>query len=564
MSRPEPTPNEVPVKTYPTPSWAGEVIDELLVEVLEFNKTGWVKLPEGSPYPNVREFPNHKLLKEEYDGAYGLVRRYWCNGYRNEDQYNYDINYSAESNSHPIFSRRYLVRRDQYVPLAKSSVFSGIYLIEVTDPGSGYDPNSPPTVTIAGGGGAGAAATAVISNDGKVQWVYLTNEGSGYTSAPTVSFSAGTATAEAKTQISTGVVYSVSVTAGGAGYVVVPTVTVGGDGSGATAVAQISGGAVVAVLVTSYGRGYTNATVSFSAGAATATANLQSVTPVLVKEDVQQFPEGDPRRSLYVIVQRQYESVPGPILIEHSFEPFINDYISVQKSIVLKSSVPPDMHYETVVPGQITEYQPITDVRYIKALSKINPAIAWENGGPDFVYEGTANFSFPDELLTADQQSLTNGGALDWLFVWAFSGDNLIWDIDIPFNIKEGYSGPCKATFTRRYTFDPTDAAFQAALPTVTQINPQAHKVFTYGWYSGGNLIAKIITVPIPSTLHGEVTLNAGGLGNPSSGVYSLTQTITATTPTGLPSGTVIVASIKPQLWRFGLWVYEIIEIEVP
>lgn len=54
--------------------------------------------------------------------------------------------------------------------------------------GSGY--SSAPTVSFSGGGGSGVAATATISA-GAVIGLTFTNFGSGYTSAPTVSFSGG-------------------------------------------------------------------------------------------------------------------------------------------------------------------------------------------------------------------------------------------------------------------------------------------------------------------------------------------------------------------------------------
>ena len=54
--------------------------------------------------------------------------------------------------------------------------------------GSGY--TSAPSVSFSGGGGSGAAATATVSG-GKVTFVSVTSAGSGYTSAPTVSFSGG-------------------------------------------------------------------------------------------------------------------------------------------------------------------------------------------------------------------------------------------------------------------------------------------------------------------------------------------------------------------------------------
>ncbi|MDD4904955.1 MAG: G8 domain-containing protein [Methylobacter tundripaludum] len=57
-----------------------------------------------------------------------------------------------------------------------------------TPGGSGY--TSAPTVTFAGGGGTGAQGTATIAG-GTVTGVTITNGGSGYTSAPTVTFTGG-------------------------------------------------------------------------------------------------------------------------------------------------------------------------------------------------------------------------------------------------------------------------------------------------------------------------------------------------------------------------------------
>ncbi|MFM0503964.1 hypothetical protein [Paraburkholderia caffeinilytica] len=77
------------------------------------------------------------------------------------------------------------------------------------------------------------------------------------------------------------VVGSVIVTAGGTGYTSAPTVTFsgGGGGSGAAGTAVIQGGSVVSVTITNPGEGYTTApTVAFSAPGsgttATGTANL--------------------------------------------------------------------------------------------------------------------------------------------------------------------------------------------------------------------------------------------------------------------------------------------------
>lgn len=69
------------------------------------------------------------------------------------------------------------------------AAFRPVIGIYITSPGSGY--TSAPTVSFSGGGGSGAAATAVVNAAGQVIGITLTNYGTGYTSAPTVSFSGG-------------------------------------------------------------------------------------------------------------------------------------------------------------------------------------------------------------------------------------------------------------------------------------------------------------------------------------------------------------------------------------
>jgi hypothetical protein len=71
-----------------------------------------------------------------------------------------------------------------------------------------------------------------------------------------------------------GTITSVTVTAGGSGYTSAPTVTfTGGGGTGAAATATVAGGAVTAVTLTSPGTGYTSApTITFTGGGGTGAA----------------------------------------------------------------------------------------------------------------------------------------------------------------------------------------------------------------------------------------------------------------------------------------------------
>jgi len=87
--------------------------------------------------------------------------------------------------------------------------------------GSGY--TSAPAVSFSGGGGTGAAATAIVTN-GRVTGLTITNGGTGYTTAPTIAFSGGGGTGAAATAVLTAqVVTSATITSGGSGQKIVVT-----------------------------------------------------------------------------------------------------------------------------------------------------------------------------------------------------------------------------------------------------------------------------------------------------------------------------------------------------
>jgi hypothetical protein len=126
-----------------------------------------------------------------------------------------------------------------------------------------------------------------VVNRASINLVTITAAGSGYTSAPTVTFDAptGASTATATATIGSGFlsgsILKISITAGGAGYPDSPAVTIGGDGSGATATAEISGGIVKSITITpdAEGSGYTTAPITLAAPTqttATGTAYLNS------------------------------------------------------------------------------------------------------------------------------------------------------------------------------------------------------------------------------------------------------------------------------------------------
>jgi hypothetical protein len=70
--------------------------------------------------------------------------------------------------------------------------------IRLTNAGTGY--TTAPTVTLTGGGGTGATATAQVAG-GKVTGFTITNPGTGYTSAPDVAFTGGAGTGAAASAV---------------------------------------------------------------------------------------------------------------------------------------------------------------------------------------------------------------------------------------------------------------------------------------------------------------------------------------------------------------------------
>jgi hypothetical protein len=162
-------------------------------------------------------------------------------------------------------------------------------VIGITNKGSGY--TSAPTVTISGPdqtGGIQANATATVTTANTVSTVVLSNAGTGYTNGANlkVTFTGGggsnAAAVAGITTFATGTV-SVAVINGGAGYTNAANTTIsfsGGGGSGAAGTAIISGNVVTNVIMTNPGSGYTNSAnliVTISGGGATNNAILQGI-----------------------------------------------------------------------------------------------------------------------------------------------------------------------------------------------------------------------------------------------------------------------------------------------
>ena len=155
--------------------------------------------------------------------------------------------------------------------------------VTISNRGSGYA--SAPTVSFkpypdnGTGTGTGAAATATI--DGRVASITIVNGGSGYT-APTVTLTGGGGTgALATATTSSGVITGIAVTAAGTGYTSAPTVVITGQAGSGAAGTAIFTKVVSGITVTAAGSGYANPpTVEFSGGGGTgAIADATVPTP---------------------------------------------------------------------------------------------------------------------------------------------------------------------------------------------------------------------------------------------------------------------------------------------
>jgi hypothetical protein len=129
-----------------------------------------------------------------------------------------------------------------------------------------------PTVTISGGGSptTTATATALLSDgsSGTVTGITITNMGVGYTTAPSLGFTAGTVDTGAvpPTAVGNTTQFAVStITKGGTnvGYTSAPTVTISAPAAAitATATATVAGGAITTINVVNAGTGYAAAPV---------------------------------------------------------------------------------------------------------------------------------------------------------------------------------------------------------------------------------------------------------------------------------------------------------------
>ena len=118
------------LKTYPTP----QIGDVLFYEIRTSSVAAFDNPPEyGTPHPDVNKYPHHKLVFVEADSAKGTHKWWYAADRDAQDEYNYTVSYPYNGNlSYPRYIRTYLIRREDYAPLAEGSpdpTYAGAILV---------------------------------------------------------------------------------------------------------------------------------------------------------------------------------------------------------------------------------------------------------------------------------------------------------------------------------------------------------------------------------------------------------------------------------------------------
>lgn len=206
------------------------------------------------------------------DVTHAVVRRDWTSG-TVYDEYAHDYTSSNQSNSgaSDLFSATFYVLTEDYnvykcisnngnaasttkptgtstgyITTADGYVWKYMYTISAADALKFLSTDFMPVKYVTSDPGSGQPYkeqwdTQQAATDGEIKNILITNAGSGYSSAPTV--------------------------------------TITGDGTGATATATVSAGNITAVTITNEGSGYTQATITLSGGGGTSGAMKAIISP---------------------------------------------------------------------------------------------------------------------------------------------------------------------------------------------------------------------------------------------------------------------------------------------
>lgn len=187
--RPQIPPPEVPIRQYTTPVLG----DGFYTERVDYTDGEYREIERGAKYADqigadqsvIAQFPDLRFLKETREPRlYPWGTRIWATDRLSEDTYNSVVEYVTEAVNFPSYTRVYMVRRDAYD--ASPSLALGIPLdslvgVKIIDPGGDY---TNATFQIDPENGASIDAVIDKANGGQIVSGVITNQGSGFTSAP--------------------------------------------------------------------------------------------------------------------------------------------------------------------------------------------------------------------------------------------------------------------------------------------------------------------------------------------------------------------------------------------
>jgi len=175
--------------------------------------------------------------------------------------------------------------------------------------------------------------------------------------------------------------YRIQVTAPGSGYKVPPTVSF--SSPGAVAVAIINNAGQVTKITVKVEGTYTSVpTVSITAAAgdpgtgATATAIIQPDTCLLIKEQASDNAP-DPYRSLYLLVTRIYDTLPGPILVEKQrSESVRNVEVDIYAQKAATGTLPSESG-TLVISSKVSPVSSVVEQRVSEKIAELPPDEVW-------------------------------------------------------------------------------------------------------------------------------------------------------------------------------------------
>jgi len=367
---------------------------------------------------------------------------------------------------------------------ATASIATGaINEIFLNNDGSGY--TSAPTITFSdppniAGGDIAATAVAITTSRANVRSILrieITNGGSGYTTPPTILISGGGGTGAAATcSIGTTSVNTLTLTNSGNGYATVPTITfLRPDNLGATATATVGAGGTISTLLTNPGVGYT------------------TNPPVTI--------DGPPTRTGVIDTISIDSTGDGYSVGQYQLEPF---------STVAEND-----------PGNSA----LINVTAVDGSNRIS-AVSVEYGGADYTGGGGHRYHLVG-IITATTIANNLVGATGLTTVTTVSSggnDDGFFEVDIPFNIN--YHGQ---TYTKVYVGTNNYLTFgsgSASLNNFSKTSPTLHKIMMQ---AGDNSVQRIFHGAVGTTpnrtfiVRSEGTNNTSGiLGSPNM-VYEAT-----------------------------------------